>query len=459
MFEQTKASLPASRRFRALALIVSTAISAISVEAMAWESVLRVTSPAGGYWQVFGRHVAASGDVAVIAEPEWGLYDPAGPGTAYVYRYDSDQEAWGLESQLDPWGPDDGHKFGDAISMDGDVIAVGAWGWADEEGRVFVFRYDHDSSTWAQEQILDPDPPGYIGNAVDVWGDTIITDGTSGGLVFRYDNDTSSWFEEQELIPDSDYRFVSDASIEGDRAVVGYRGYNSGRGAAMVFDYDSQTSSWVQSAVLTHPDAEEQDRFGISVAVAGDLIAAGAYQAGGRGMVFVFHLLGDVWEQVAQVEAPQGWGDFGYDIAFDGQTLLVGHADFYWNLRRSPSGAAHVYSVDPDTYEITPVDLLGPTTDDAGDFGISVAFSGSHFVVGDYSDMELDEYAGAAYFFEVVLNDCPADVNADEEVNIDDLFQVLSAWGPCYQCPEDINEDAVVDIDDVFAVLAAWGPC
>lgn len=54
---------------------------------------------------------------------------------------------------------------------------------------------------------------------------------------------------------------------------------------------------------------------------------------------------------------------------------------------------------------------------------------------------------------------CPEDVNDTGQVNIDDLFQVLSAWGVCVNCVEDINQDGVVDIDDVFAVLAAWGPC
>lgn len=54
---------------------------------------------------------------------------------------------------------------------------------------------------------------------------------------------------------------------------------------------------------------------------------------------------------------------------------------------------------------------------------------------------------------------CPEDVNSDTEVNIDDVFAVLAAWGACDNCPEDVNADGYVDIDDVFAVLAAWGPC
>ena len=54
---------------------------------------------------------------------------------------------------------------------------------------------------------------------------------------------------------------------------------------------------------------------------------------------------------------------------------------------------------------------------------------------------------------------CPADVNIDGVVDIDDLFQVLGAWGACSGCPEDFNNDNVVDIDDLFFVLAEWGPC
>ncbi|UCD74847.1 MAG: M28 family peptidase [Phycisphaerales bacterium] len=55
--------------------------------------------------------------------------------------------------------------------------------------------------------------------------------------------------------------------------------------------------------------------------------------------------------------------------------------------------------------------------------------------------------------------DCTADVNGDDVVDINDLFQLLGAWGSCGGCPEDLDGDGVVDIDDVFEVLGQWGPC
>jgi hypothetical protein len=54
---------------------------------------------------------------------------------------------------------------------------------------------------------------------------------------------------------------------------------------------------------------------------------------------------------------------------------------------------------------------------------------------------------------------CPEDINGDTIVNVDDLFAVINAWGPCDDCPEDVNDDGVVNVDDLFAVINAWGPC
>lgn len=59
----------------------------------------------------------------------------------------------------------------------------------------------------------------------------------------------------------------------------------------------------------------------------------------------------------------------------------------------------------------------------------------------------------------VVVEACVGDLNGDDEINVDDLFLVLGAWGACDECPEDLNDDGVVDIDDVFVILANWGPC
>ena len=49
-----------------------------------------------------------------------------------------------------------------------------------------------------------------------------------------------------------------------------------------------------------------------------------------------------------------------------------------------------------------------------------------------------------------------ADLNGDGKVDIDDLFQILGAWGLCEDCPEDLNDDGIVNIEDLFLVLEHW---
>jgi hypothetical protein len=54
---------------------------------------------------------------------------------------------------------------------------------------------------------------------------------------------------------------------------------------------------------------------------------------------------------------------------------------------------------------------------------------------------------------------CLADVNGDGMVDVQDLLQLLGAWGLCVCCDEDIDGDRFVGVPDLLQLLAAWGPC
>ncbi|MHC4990896.1 MAG: hypothetical protein ACYTJ0_17335 [Planctomycetota bacterium] len=61
---------------------------------------------------------------------------------------------------------------------------------------------------------------------------------------------------------------------------------------------------------------------------------------------------------------------------------------------------------------------------------------------------------------DVVPEPCPADVNDDNVVEVDDLIEVVLDWGCEGDCAADVNADGVVDVDDVVEVIRAWGvPC
>jgi protocatechuate 3,4-dioxygenase beta subunit len=57
-----------------------------------------------------------------------------------------------------------------------------------------------------------------------------------------------------------------------------------------------------------------------------------------------------------------------------------------------------------------------------------------------------------------VTNTCPADLDGDGEVGVDDILLVLSAYGSSSPAG-DATGDNWVDVDDILAVVSAWGPC
>ena len=60
-------------------------------------------------------------------------------------------------------------------------------------------------------------------------------------------------------------------------------------------------------------------------------------------------------------------------------------------------------------------------------------------------------------------DDCPncPDIDGDGNVGILDLLQMLAAHGACPEdddCPADINCDERVDVQDLLAIISNWGP-
>ncbi|MCI0362659.1 MAG: DUF4347 domain-containing protein [Phycisphaerales bacterium] len=54
---------------------------------------------------------------------------------------------------------------------------------------------------------------------------------------------------------------------------------------------------------------------------------------------------------------------------------------------------------------------------------------------------------------------CPADINDDFLVNINDLLGVISDWGACTGCAGDIDHNGLVNVIDLLSVIGSWGPC
>lgn len=127
----------------------------------------------------------------------------------------------------------------------------------------------------------------------------------------------------------------SSVAIAGDTVVVGAPsteiGSNQGQGAVYVFN--KPASGWndmTQTAVLTASDGQIGDELGLSVAISGDTIVAGAWAANAFvGAVYVFVRPANGWTnmtETAKLTSSDGLkaGSLGYSVAIDGDTIVAG---------------------------------------------------------------------------------------------------------------------------------------
>ena len=120
-------------------------------------------------------------------------------------------------------------------------------------------------------------------------------------------------------------------------------------GDAYVFHTTDGGATYDQVAKLTAGDAANGDQFGISVAIAGDIIVIGAYQDGDDGLysgsAYVFRTTdgGASYVQVAKLTADDAatYDYFGRSVAIAGGTVVVGaYGD---EDGGSDSGSAYVF--------------------------------------------------------------------------------------------------------------------
>jgi len=240
--------------------------------------------------------------------------------------------------------------------------------------------------------------------------------------------------------PDAGDQFGYSIALDGDLLAVGAP-FEDGNGASNVNEYNDREENagavylfrrhedeWVQVAYLKSTGILGGDFFGYSVAVSGNRVAVGARNARyGAGVVYIFEYVGGRWQQTAWLSASNSnSGDrFGTAIDFDWPLLIVGapheksdatgvngdeDSNYYPVFG---AGAAYIFE-DVGTDWVQRAYLKQSNTNDADDFGRSVAIDGTTAVVGAWAEDsrypngtstgEADNSAssaGAAYVFEL----------------------------------------------------------
>ncbi len=446
----------------------------------------RVTAFDAGVFQSFGFSVALSGDTALVGA-EWDNDNGTQSGSVYVYQREPGPEgSWVFIQKLLASDGTTNNRFGSAVTIDGDVIVVGAFGHFHDgdsgSGSAYLFRFDKDSSMWIEKQELlasDGVAGDKFGSSVAISGNVVLIGaadndhdgGTNAGAayIYRFNPETLQWIEVQKLTASDAMNFDGfglSVSLAGDLALIGTPGQDGAQeetGAAYVFRFDPDTATWVEQAKVFASDGAAHDSFGWSVGVSENVALAGALGAksdAGAAYVFRFDPKSSAWFE-EQTLLPSGGApeQFGRAVAIDGDTALIGSP--FADAVGDSYGAAYVFRYDGDTSQWSQDDMLVP---DPGPwtafFGWSVALDGDRAVCGAHGE---DQQRGAAYIYNVAPNcNCPHDLDADGDVGVKDLLILLGSWGACPptgDCPADFDNTGDVGVKDLLSLLGAWGQC
>ena len=389
-----------------------------------------------------------------------------------------------------------GDHFGVSVAIDGDTAVVGADRLNARKGAAYIFTRDSNGA-WTQQAKLDGEFAGdQFGWSVAVEGDTVVVgahayDGedaegntlANSGAVYVFTKPSGGWgawdglssTAKAELttkltptVPEAYAFFGGSVALDGNTLAIGSRLYNAGgyfsAGAAYVFTKDSVTNVWSQAAKLTASTSLQLAYLGYSLAVDGDTVLAGAYGDNtvlgelGSGSAYVFDKPSGGWTDWDDLEQTgkdgltakltasdrQPSGYFGFSVALDGDTAVIGASQHNDPKTGAGSGAAYVFTRQSGVWgekaRLTASDAA------AGDnFGVSVAVEGDTVVVGSWQDDDNGRNSGSAYVFEK-----PAQGWAR-------TFETLKLTAPNGAVNDRFGWSVAVDLDDVRGDLALVG--
>ena len=311
-------------------------------------------------YEYFGVSVSISsdGNTAVVGASYENTSPNSYNGAAYVFTRSG--STWTQQAKLISSDRQDYEFFGESVSISGngntvviscrsdDILTSG-----DDRGSAFIFT--RSGSTWSQQQKLtasDGESYDYFGYSVDISsdGNTVAigayTEDTSpnfdNGAVYVFTKSGSTWTQQAKLMASDkqDYdNFGNSLSLSSDGntiiigAVYADTPPNNDNGAAYVFTRSGST--WTQQAKLMASDKEQNDQFGLSVAISenGNKVLVGSpYSPYGitpsAGAVYVYTRSGSTWTQQQKllVSDLRDYSLLGWSVSIsgDGNTAFAG---------------------------------------------------------------------------------------------------------------------------------------
>jgi hypothetical protein len=281
-----------------------------------------------------------------------------------VHTYVMRAGAWQPLAQLAAPNPSSTGNFGTALSIEGDLLAVGEPKFRRlsdnvEVGAVHIYRRAPEPGTWQFQQTIEGTQAlARFGQAVRLRSgrlaiSAVLEDDTVGGVndvgaAYVYvENNVMFSFEQRLLAGD---RMLADRmgiaiDLEGDVMVVGAGNDDkvAGADAGSAYVFRRENGVWVEAQKLRSTAPQASERFGQAIALQNNRVVIGAYclapVCAGPGAAYVFRP-GPGGFELEQRLSPNGMGEsFGHALAFGSGFLAVGA----FNYSASSSGAGALY--------------------------------------------------------------------------------------------------------------------
>jgi hypothetical protein len=333
-----------------------------------WTEQAKLLASDGAHDGRLGEAVAIDGDTVLIGCP---YDDDNGFWSGAVYVFTRAAGVWTEQAKLLASDGASTDYFGRSVALDGDTALIGADADddnGDESGSVYV--YVRTGGVWTEQTKL------------------LAGDGAAG-----------------------DY-FGAAVAIDGDTAIIGAQSDDdNGSNSGSAYVFLRQDGWWSQWGKLLPVDGAAGDYFGAAVAIGSSIAIIGSFcdddNGDDSGSAYVFSRTGISWTQQAKLLPADGGtqNQFGRKVALDGVTAIIGSA--YDDDNGPHSGSAYVFThavgVWAEKAKLLPVD--GAAYDD---FGWSVAVDGDTALIGAWRDDDNGDESGSAYVFRLYDDDVPA---------------------------------------------------
>jgi len=401
-----------------------------------WEHVDTLSAFDGAVNNLFGSSVSLDGDLLAIGA-QWDSDAASQAGAVYFFEFDADRGWEPVQKLIDPDGGSipAGNNFGEAVSLSGDLAAVlapGADGSGDNTGAVYIFRRE-PSGEWVQEvKLFD------AGADVSLDGDRVVM--TNPPRVFRRDA-PGVWVEEEvELAFPAGLR----VDLDGDRFVASWEFLDVFEpffvisvGAAWVYRRVGET--WVEEAMLMPEMIGEGEFFGHTLALEGSRLVIGndpfAFRPPVKPRTYFYEFQqGSGWTLVETIEPDELSPPGSRPSALDLDNGVLAYGDSWNDVAGENAGAVYTLGFGgPDCNangENDLCDVASGAAEDENGDGVPDSCQCPGDVNGDGELSILDFIAFQGLF---AANDPAADCNEDEMFNILDFvcFQGQFAMG----CP------------------------